>query len=102
MGTCGVAVTRLVWLRGARSLFFMLPFLSGARSDVQSDDLSGWNLQLLVDTSLQVLVEKRLQLFVLLVEEASLLDQVLSVDEELVVLAQGLVEGLPHAQLLVS
>lgn len=102
MGTCGVALTRLVWLSDARSLFFMLPSLSGARSDVQSDDLGGWDLQLLVDASLQVLVEKRLQLFVLLIEEAGLLDQVLSVDQELVVLAQGLVEGLPHAQLLVG
>ena len=65
-------------------------------SDVQSNDLGRRNLQLLVDTSLQVLIEKRLELFVLLIEETGLFDQVLSVDEQLVVLAQRLVEGLPH------
>lgn len=70
-------------------------------SDVQSNDLGRWNLQLLVDTSLQVLIEERLELFVLLIEETGLFNQVLSVDKQLVVLAQCLVKGFPHAQLLV-
>ena len=51
-----------------------------AQSDIEADDLSGWHLQLLIDTSLQVLVQKSLKLLILLVEQASLLDQVLSVD----------------------
>lgn len=65
-------------------------------SDVKADDLGWWHLQLLVDSSLQILIQKGLELLVLLVQETGLFDQVLSLHEHLVVLAEGLVEGLPH------
>lgn len=53
------------------------------------------HLELLVDTSLQVLVEQRLELFVLLVEKTGLLDQVLSVHQHLIVLGKRLVKCSP-------
>lgn len=69
-------------------------------SNVESNDLSGRNLQLLVNASLQVLIQQCFQLFVLLIEQASLFDQVLTVHQKLVVLDQSLVESLPHRLLL--
>lgn len=71
-------------------------------SNVQSDDLGRRHLQFLVDTGLQVLVEQRLELFVLLIQKTGLLDEVLSIDEKLIVLAQGFVEGLPDGELLIG
>ena len=73
-----------------------------AQSDIEADDLSGWHLQLLIDASLQVLVQKSLKLLILLVEQASLLDQVLSVDQKLIVVAQRVVKGLPDGELLIG
>ena len=73
-----------------------------AQSDIEADDLGGWHLQLLIDTSLQVLVQKSLKLLILLVEQASLLDQVLSVDQKLIVVAQRVVKGLPDGELLIG
>ena len=69
-------------------------------SDVEANDLSGGHLQLLIHTSLQVLIQQGLQLLVLLVQETGLLDEVLALNKHLVVLAQGLVEVAPHGQLL--
>ena len=71
-------------------------------SDIETDDLSGWYLQLLVNTGLQVLVEQSFELLVLLIQQTCLFDEVLSVDKELVVFAEGLIERLPHRKLLVS
>lgn len=73
-----------------------------AQSDIEADDLSGWHLQLLIDASLQVLVQKSLKLFILLVKQASLLDQVLSVDQKLIVIAQRVVKCFPDRELLIS
>ena len=58
-------------------------------------------MKLLIDASLQVLVEQSLEFFVLLVKKTSLLDQVLTVDQELVVLNERPVQGLPDRELLV-
>ena len=63
---------------------------------VQTDDLGGWDLEFLVDTSLQVLIEQCLKLFVLLVKKSSFFDQVLSVYQHLIVLSQCLVQCSPH------
>jgi hypothetical protein len=60
-------------------------------SVVKSDHLSRWNLQFLINTSLQVLVQEGFKLFVLLVEKTSLFDQVLTVNKHLVVFQQRLV-----------
>jgi len=60
-------------------------------SDIQADHLRGRHLQLLVDASLQVLVQQSFQFFVLLVKQASLLNQVLPLHKLLVVFAQSLV-----------
>lgn len=57
-------------------------------------------MQLLVDSSLKVLVEERLQLLILLIEETSLFDEVLPVDKEVVVIDECFVKGSPHAKLL--
>ena len=73
---------------------------SALSSDVQTDNLGGWHLQLLVDACLQVLIQQRLELLVLLVEQTGLLDKVLSLGEHLVIAAQRLVERLPHTELL--
>ena len=51
---------------------------------------------------MQVLVEQCLKLFVLLVQQACLLDQILSVHQQLVVVAQRFIEGSPHGQLLIG
>jgi hypothetical protein len=59
-------------------------------------------MQLVVNSSLQVLVKKSLELLVLLVEKSSLLDQVLSVHQQGVVLVGGLVQSMPDAQLLLA
>ena len=72
------------------------------QSDIEADDLSGWHLQFLIDASLQVLVQKSLKLFILLVKQACLLDQVLSVDQKLIVIAQRFVECFPDRELLIS
>lgn len=69
-------------------------------SVVKSDYLGWWNLELLIDTSLQVLVEQSLKLFVLLVKQSSLFDQVLSVHKHLIVLCQRLVESTPDREFL--
>lgn len=69
-------------------------------SDVQADHLRGRHLQLLVNTGLQVLIQQRLKFFVLLVEQASLLNEVLPLNKLLVVLAQGRVQSFPHRLLL--
>ena len=66
---------------------------------VQTDDLGGWDLEFLVDTSLQVLIEQCLKLFVLLVKKSSFFDQVLSVYQHLIVLSQCLVQRPPHREL---
>ena len=58
-------------------------------------------MKLLIDASLQVLVEQSLEFLVLLVKKTSLLDQVLTVDQELVVLDERPVQGLPDRELLV-
>ena len=58
-------------------------------------------MKLLIDASLQVLVEQGLEFFVLLVKKTGLLDQVLTVDQELVVLDERPVQGLPDRELLV-
>lgn len=58
-------------------------------------------MKLLIDASLQVLVEQSLEFLVLLVKKTGLLDQVLTVDQELVVLDERPVQGLPDRELLV-
>ena len=50
----------------------------------------------MVNTSLQVLIEKCLELFVLLVKETGLLNQVLAIDQKLIVFSEGLIEGSPN------
>ena len=84
-------------------LFANIPFLSVAVafSNVEADNLSWWDLELLVDAGLEVLVQQCLQLFVLLVEKSGLLDQVLSVDKHLVVFGESRVESSPDGPLLV-
>ena len=37
-------------------------------SNVESDDLRWWDLKIMVDAGLQILVQKRLELLVLLIE----------------------------------
>lgn len=71
-------------------------------SDIEANDLSWWHLKLLINTSLQVLVQQSLQLLVLLVQQASLLNQVLSVDKKLIVLAQRVVKCFPNRELLIG
>ena len=71
-------------------------------SDIKTDDLSWWNLQLLIDSSLQVLIEQRFKLFVLLVQQTGLLDEVLAIDQHLIVLCERRIEGIPNRKLLVS
>jgi len=73
-----------------------------AHSNIESNDLSGRHLQFLVNASLQVLVEKSLKLFILLIQQTRLLNQILTIDEQLVVLAEGFVEGLPDGEFLVG
>jgi hypothetical protein len=63
--------------------------LAKHNSDVQADNLRGRYLQLLVDTSLQVLVQQSFQFFVLLVKQSGLLDEVLPLHKLLVVFAEG-------------
>ena len=58
-------------------------------------------MKLLIDASLQVLVEQSLEFLVLLVKKTGLLDQVLTVDQELVVFDERPVQGLPDRELLV-
>ena len=58
-------------------------------------------MKLLIDSSLQVLVEQSLEFLVLLVKKTGLLDQVLTVDQELVVFDERPVQGLPDRELLV-
>ena len=58
-------------------------------------------MKLLIDASLQVLVEQSLEFLILLVKKTGLLDQVLTVDQELVVLDERPVQGLPDRELLV-
>ena len=50
----------------------------------------------MVNTGLQVLIKKRLELFVLLVEKACLLDEVLAIDQKLIVLGEGLIKSSPN------
>ena len=66
---------------------------------VETNDLCRWDLEFLVDASLQILIEQGLKLFVLLVKKSRLLNQVLSVDKHLVVLSQSFVECFPHGEL---
>ena len=54
-------------------------------SYVESDDLCWRHVKLVVNTSLEILVEQRLQLFVLLVEQACFLNEVLALHEQAVV-----------------
>ena len=70
------------------------------QSNVEANNLSWRHLQFLVDSRLQVLVEQRLQLFVLLVEESGLLNEILTLHQLLVIVAERFVEGLPYAKLL--
>jgi hypothetical protein len=58
------------------------------------------HLQLLIYASLQVLIQKRLQLLVLLVQESGLLDQVLALSQHLVVAQETLVQRPPDRQFL--
>ena len=69
-------------------LVFSVDLVVLDRSDVEANDLSWRHLELLVHSSLQVLVQQGLQLLVLLVQQASLFNQVLSVDQELIVITQ--------------
>ena len=55
----------------------------------------------MVDSSLQVLVKKCFQLFVLLIKQPSLFDQVLSVNKEGVVFSQSFVKCSPDGEALV-
>ena len=57
-------------------------------------------MELLVDSSLQVLIKQRLQLFILLVEQTSLFNQVLPINEHLVVFGQSLIKCFPDRPLL--
>jgi hypothetical protein len=54
----------------------------------------------MVDSCLQVLVKQRLEFFILLVEQTSIFNQILSVHQQTVVLAECIVEGPPHTLLL--
>ena len=64
--------------------------------------MSRRNLELLIDSSLQVLIQQRLELLVLLIEKTCLLNKVLSIHQHLVVPGQGLVQCSPHGSLLVA
>ena len=64
-------------------------------SNVEADHLCGRHLQLLVDSSLQVLVKQRLELLVLLVQKTSLFDQILTINQELIVFLERAIESLP-------
>lgn len=69
-------------------------------SNIQSDNLSRGYMQFMVDSSLKVLVEECLQLFVLLVQQSCFLNEVLPLNQESVVLGKCFVQGSPHALLL--
>lgn len=60
--------------------------------------MGGRDLKLLINAGLQILIQQGLQFLVLLVKQTSLLDQVLSVHQHLVILGEGLVESAPHRQ----
>jgi len=55
----------------------------------------------MIDSGLQVLVQERLEFFILLVEESSIFNQVLSVDEQLVIFREGLVQGSPQGHFVI-
>jgi len=56
----------------------------------------------MIDSSLQVLVEQCFQLFILLIQQTSLFDQVLSVNEKCVVLSQSFVKSSPDGEAFVG
>ena len=56
----------------------------------------------MIDSSLQVLVEQSFQLFILLIQQTSLFDQVLSVNEKCVVLSQSFVKSSPDGEAFVG
>jgi len=58
-------------------------------------------LKLLVDASLEVLVQQCFEFFILLVQKTSLFNEILTVDEELVVFSEGVIERSPDRELLV-
>ena len=66
------------------------------RSNIQADNLSRRHLKLLIDTSLQVLVEQSLKLFILLVKQTGLFNEILAINQELVVFLQGIVKSFPN------
>jgi hypothetical protein len=43
-------------------------------SDVKTDDLSRWHMELVIYTSLEILIQQGLKLLILLVQETSLLN----------------------------
>jgi hypothetical protein len=49
-------------------------------SNVKTDDLGRWHMELVIYTSLEILIQQGLKLLVLLVQEASLLNKVLSIN----------------------
>ena len=55
----------------------------------------------MVDTSLEVLIQKCLEFFILLIQKTSLLDQILSVNEKGVILGQSFVKCSPDGKSLV-
>jgi len=55
----------------------------------------------MIDSSLQVLIEQSFQLFVLLIQQTSLFDQVLSVNKKCVILRQSFVKSSPHREAFV-
>ena len=55
-------------------------------SYIKTNNLSRRYVKLMINTCLQVLIKQCLKLFVLLIQQASLLDQVLSVNQESVIL----------------
>lgn len=66
------------------------------RSPFLLHELGGWNDEFVVYTD--VLVEQVLKFLVLVVELASLVDQLLPGLKEVVVFGEGLVEDLPDAE----
>lgn len=58
-------------------------------------------MQFVVDSSLEVLVKQCFEFFILLVEETGFFNQVLSLNEQAVVLGEGFIEGSPDALFLV-
>lgn len=56
----------------------------------------------MIDSSLQILVKQSLQLFILLIQEPCLLDEVLSLHQEGVVLGECFIKGSPDTQALVG